>query len=247
MKAGIYTLLSLAALVGMYIAFLYLGDSPNQFSLTIGILGASAGFFASKASSVKNDNQLERILSAALIKEKEVEAKTVEEAKELYEKELSNLKEIIEKEGNLLLLRRMREVYLSDIKEKIREIDSIDNSLLLIGETKSAPEVEKIRKRLEGLLTGVRNPEEDDRLIRQFCYSLPMLGNMIYFVYSLWKKVDPTLQDKVHRKLNELAIGNNGDKPFLKLLSFLGIAVFIIGLLTVVAFVANRFFHFFNW
>jgi hypothetical protein len=163
MKAGIYTLLSLISLAGMYLAYLYFENSPNQFSLSIGILGAFAGFFASKASSVKNENQLNRILDAALIKEKEVEAKTVEEAKLLYEQELANLKQIIENEGNRLLLRRMREVYVKDIREKIREVDSIDNTLTSIGTTKSAPEIEEIRKRLEGLLSSVRNPEEDDR------------------------------------------------------------------------------------
>jgi len=229
----------------MYVAYIYLGTSPNQFSLATGILGVGAGFFASKASSVKNELQIERILSAALIKEKEEEAKTVEDAKDLYEKELQNLKKIIEREGNILLLKRMREVYFAEVRSKIREIDSIDDSLKELGQSASAAEVATIRARLEGLLAGVRNPEEDDRLIRQFCYSLPVIGNLIYFVYSVWKKVDPTLQDKVHRKLNALAKNREGQNALLKALAFSLSAIFVIGLVTVAIFIVNRFIHLF--
>lgn len=242
MKAGIFSLIAFLCLVGMYLAYEYLKSDPNLFSLSIGMLGAGFGFFASKASSVKNERQIERILGAALIKEKEIEAQTVDDAKQLYEKELENLQEIIEREGNVLLLKRMKEVYLEEIREKLREVDSIEGSLNEAGGIPSTPEVESIRTKLEGLLQGVRNPEEDDRLIKQFCYSLPIMGNMIYFIYSIWKKVDPTLQDKVHSRINSFAQDGNGSRPIMKVIAFSIIAIFVIGLLSVAMLVISRLF-----
>ena len=123
----------------------------------------------------------------------------------------------------------MREVYISEIREKIREVDSIDGSLTSMGENSKAPEVEKVRKRLEGLLTNVRNPEEDDRIIKQFCYSLPGLGNMMYFIYTVWKKADPTLQDRVHSRLNFITrqAGNNSLTP--KIIAFFAACLLLIG------------------
>ena len=53
MKSGLFVLLSLACLVGMYIAYIYFKEDSNLFSLSIGLLGAGFGFFASKASAVK--------------------------------------------------------------------------------------------------------------------------------------------------------------------------------------------------
>lgn len=221
---------------GMYFGYVRIGNDPssaNLFSLTIGVLGALAGYLASQASNVKSQEQLNRILSASLIREKEAEAKTVEEAKALYESELQNLKTIIEREGNQLLLKRLRSVYVDELKEKIREVESIELELQTIEHEATSPEVEGIRSRLEGVLRNVRNPEEDDRLIREFCYSVPLIGNTLYFIYSVWKKVDPTVQDRVHHRLNSLARVTGDSRPIARVVAILAIAFFAIGVLAV--------------
>jgi hypothetical protein len=220
----------------MYFGYVRIGSDPasaNLFSLTIGVLGALTGYLASQASNVKSQAQLDRILGASLIREKEAEAKTVEEAKALYESELQNLKTIIEREGNQLLLKRLRSVYVDDLKEKLREVESIESELQIIEHQATTPEVDGIRLRLEGLLKNVRNPEEDDRLIREFCYSVPLIGNTLYFIYSVWKKVDPSVQDRVHHRLNSLARGAGDSRPIARVGAILVIAFFAIGVLAV--------------
>ena len=242
LKVVIYWVLALGCFAGMWFANIYLVVDPNVLSITVGMLGVGVGLFASQASSAKNERQLERILTAALIIEKEEEAKSAEDAKLLYEREIARLKEVIEQEGNLLLLKRMREVYIDEAKAKLREIDSIQNSLVNLENAERSTEVEKVRAKLEGLLRNVSNPEEDDRLIRQFCYSLPLFGNAIYFVYSVWKKVDPTIQDRIHRRLNAMTLTRGRSGIFLKVVSFVAIAIFIIGLVYVLATIFSNFF-----
>jgi len=203
--AALYSCLSISCLLLMYISYKYYGTTDqNLFSLSVGVFGAGFGFFLSRSFSVRSENQLQRILGAALIKEKELESKTVEEARDLYQKELEHLQEIIEQEGNKLLLKRLKEVRMTEIQEKLREIYALDDQLKRVGEQTSTPEIEEVRNRLEGLLIGVRNPEEDDRLIKQFCYSIPLFGNLIYVLYLTGKRINPTLQQRVHRHLSRL-------------------------------------------
>ena len=204
--AGAYNLGAVACLALMYWSYLALGSSrPNEFALVTGVLGALFGFLVSYGASVKSEAHLQRILAASFIREKEEEVKSVEGAKKLYEEELGNLKAIIEREGNLLLLRRLREVHLDELRTKLRELEAVDSELGLLEKTTSTKEISDVRQKLEGIFASVRNPEEDDRLIKQFCYSLPVFGNILYLLYMLGKKLDPTLQDRVHRKLNSLS------------------------------------------
>jgi len=233
-----------ASLVGMYVAYVKLGTDPslaNLFSLITGVLGALAGYLASQASNVKSQAQLDRILGASLIREKEAEAKTVEQAKALYEQELQNLKTIIEREGNQLLLKRLKALYLEDLREKIREVESIEGEIVRNEKQTVTPEIAQIRKQLEGLLNNVRNPEEDDRLIREFCYSVPLIGNSLYFIYSVWKKVDPSVQDRVHNRLNQLARGNSDSRPIARVIAVLVVAFFVIGIIAVFVSIYHRF------
>lgn len=236
----LYWLGVLAAVLGMYVAYERLGTNANLFSLVTGLLGALAGYLASQASNVRSQVQLDRILGASLIREKEAEVKTVEEAKTLYEQELQNLKTIIEREGNQLLLKRLRALYLDDLREKLREVESIEGEISQAERQPVTPEVAQIRARLEGLLSNVRNPEEDDRLIREFCYSVPLIGNSLYFIYSVWKKVDPSVQDRVHKRLNSLARGSGDSRPFARVVAVLVVAFFVIGVIAVLVSIYHR-------
>jgi hypothetical protein len=243
-SAGLYWFGVATSLFGMYLVYVKIGTDPtlaNLFSLVIGVLGALSGYLASQASSVKSQAQLDRILGASLIREKEAEAKTVEQAKALYELELKNLKTIIEREGNQLLLKRLKALYLEDLREKLREVESIDGEITKNDKQSVTPEVAQIRKQLEGILTNVRNPEEDDRLIREFCYSVPLIGNSLYFLYSVWKKVDPSIQDRVHNRLNQLARGNADSRPIARLVAAAVVGFFIVGIIAVVVSVFHRF------
>jgi len=204
-KAAGYNLAAIVCLVLMYVTYRKLDGDPKLFSVIIGVLGAIFGFLLSRGFSVKGESQLQQILGAALIREKEVEVRSVEEVKQRYETELEHLKEIIQQEGNRLLLRRLREVKLSDLRSTLREVEALDIELANITDSSSTEEVKQIKDKLAGMLDTLRNPEEDDRLIRQFCYSLPIFGNILYLLYMIGKKMDPTLQGKVHTKLQFLA------------------------------------------
>lgn len=241
---ALYWLAVGASAAGMYLAYLKLGTDParaNLFSLVTGALGALAGYLASQASNVKNQAQLDRILGASLIREKEAEVKTVEQAKALYELELQNLKTIVEREANQLLLRRLKALYLEDLREKLREVESIEGELAKNSKESVTPEVAHIRMQLEGLLKNVRNPEEDDRLIREFCYSVPLIGNSLYFIYSVWKKVDPSVQDRLHNRLNQIAHGSSDSRTVARAVAVLLIAFFIIGVVAVFVSLYRRF------
>jgi hypothetical protein len=238
--AAVYNLGALACLGLMYWAYMALVPSrPNQFALAVGILGAVFGFLLSQGASVKSQAQLQRILSASLIREKEAEVQSVEEAKHLYERELSNLKEIIEREGNQLLLRRLRELQLQDLRLKLREIETLDVELSSLAAQPPTDEVGVIRQRLESLLAGVRNPEEDDRIIRQLCYSVPVVGNLVYLGYMVGKKLDLTLQDRIHGKLNILS--NRSRRLLFRWTFFVaGVLLFLILVLITSNYLASR-------
>lgn len=230
---------ALISIGGMYLSYKYLKGDADLIALAIGLLGVVAGYFLSESSSVKNESQLDSILNTSLIKEKEIEVKTVQEANAIYQAELGKLKETVEQEGHKLLVQRLREVYLSDIREKLREIDSLDDEISKFEDSPPTPEIAKLREKLAGLLAGVRNPEEDDRLIRQLCYAIPFFGNTMYLLYAIWKKADPTIQEKLHRKIDSLAsrrIAEKTPRGAGAVLMF----VFLVGVISIIVFVYRR-------
>jgi hypothetical protein len=165
-----HNLAALLCLVLMYVAYRLI-TNEHLFAAALAILGVGVGFFLTKGSAVRADAQLGRILSTALVKEKELETHTLEELKGVYQKELQNLKSVIEKEANHLLLTRLRELYLQDVRGKLREIESIDNELKLIQAEPTTAEVKEIRVRLGSVLASVLG----------ICciYPIPFGGNLI--------------------------------------------------------------------
>jgi len=190
--------------ITMLFVYFYFTNNPNLFSLLETILGVILGYLISQISNAKNESKMNRILNTALIKEKAEEVKSVEELRNMYQNELNNLRSIIEDESSRLLLNRLREVYISDIKEKINSIDAIDLNLKNLAAEPHSNEIIELRTKIDALLLSVQNPEEDDRIVRQTCYSLPFLGNAIYIIYSFSKLVSPKFQRKIHSLIFQL-------------------------------------------
>jgi hypothetical protein len=234
--AAAHSVTAVICLALMYVAYRTI-HNEHLFAVSIGILGAAAGFFLAKGSSVRSEAQIRQILGAALIREKELEAKSLDELRDTYRKELQGIKEIIEREGNLLLLQRLRELNLKDLREKLREVESIDDELQKLQSLPRSDEVMEIRRRMGGVLDGVRNPEQDDRLVRQFLYSIPILGNVFYLAYIFWKTFDPTLEDKVHRRLHEFTrLGRDSLHRYRTIVVITAI-IFLIGIIAIVTWI----------
>jgi hypothetical protein len=204
LPTALYALLALACFFLMYVSFRHYATTNPEFnSLATGILGTIAGFFLSMSADVETGSRLASILSTTLVKETEQQAKTAQQARDLYQQELRNLQGIIQQEGNRLLMQRMREVHIEEAAKRLQEIEVLDLELSRFAEQVQTPEVEAVRRRLEDVLASVRNPEEDDRLIKQLCYSIPVFGGLLYLSYMIAKKLSPGLQARVHRQLNQ--------------------------------------------
>jgi hypothetical protein len=194
-RGAVYGVLAVLCLVAMYVANRKLHDE-HQFVIAIGVLGVLAGLFLGKASTARTEFLVAEMSNAALIKEKLIENKSLQELREQYRKDLKEIGEIVKVESNRLFLLQLREARIKESQQKLREIDSIERELQTLKVESTSPQITEIREKFGDILVRVGTGMEDVDLIREFFFSIPFVGQYGYIGYLIARRIVPSLDSR---------------------------------------------------